>query len=140
MAPTWAGPGWFNILSIPIRFRLLYRTISLGLEQAGNGPCRRHIQGSKIAKGHESVKNKLTSVKVSNPRREDQTHKKLKRSAKRVDIHCCKTSKNLRGDPSVKKVSMPEKAERGTLWDFSASILSQNIKKWKGPFGEFFEK
>ena len=34
-----------------------------------------------------------------------------------------------------------EKIERGTLWDFSTSILSQNSKKMKvGPFGENFPK
>ena len=32
---------------------------------------------------------------------------------------------------------MPKKTERGGLWDFSTSILSQNIKKNAGgPFGE----
>ena len=32
---------------------------------------------------------------------------------------------------------MPKKTERGALWDFSTSILSQNIKKNAGgPFGE----
>ena len=31
---------------------------------------------------------------------------------------------------------MPKKTERGTFWDFSTSILSQNSKKMKGgPFG-----
>ena len=37
---------------------------------------------------------------------------------------------------------MPKKTERGTLWDFSTSILSQNSKKIEGgPFGEkFYEK
>ena len=38
---------------------------------------------------------------------------------------------------------MPKKTERGTLWDFSTSIPSQNIKKLKGdPLGKnlFFEK
>ena len=37
---------------------------------------------------------------------------------------------------------MPKKTERGTIWDFSTSILSQNIKKMQGgPFGEnFFSK
>ena len=29
---------------------------------------------------------------------------------------------------------MPKKLKRGTLWDFSTSILSQNIKKLKGGF------
>ena len=31
-----------------------------------------------------------------------------------------------------KKVSQCRKTERGTLWGFSTSILSQNIKKLKG--------
>ena len=37
---------------------------------------------------------------------------------------------------------MLKKTERGTLWDFSTSILSQNIKKMQGdPLGKkFFEK
>ena len=38
---------------------------------------------------------------------------------------------------------MPKKLKGETLWDFSTSILSKNIKKLKGgPFGEkkFFEK
>ena len=61
----------------------------------------------------------------------------------------------LKGDPLAKKqifekkVSQCRKTERAlgkterTLWDFSTSILSQNIKKMQGgPFGEnfFFEK
>ena len=35
---------------------------------------------------------------------------------------------------------MPKKTERGTLWDFSTSILSQNIKKNAGGtlWGKFF--
>ena len=34
---------------------------------------------------------------------------------------------------------MRKKTERRTLWDFSTSILSENIKKIEGgPFGEFF--
>ena len=37
---------------------------------------------------------------------------------------------------------MPKKTERGTLWDFSTFILSQNIKKTHGdPLGKnFFRK
>ena len=32
---------------------------------------------------------------------------------------------------------MPKKLKGGTIWDFSNSILSKNIKKLKvGPFGE----
>ena len=38
---------------------------------------------------------------------------------------------------SGKNPTMPKKLKRGTLWDFSTSILSQNIKKMQaGPFGE----
>ena len=38
-----------------------------------------------------------------------------------------------------KSLTMPKKTERGTIWDFSKSILSKNIKKLKvGPFGEKF--
>ena len=34
---------------------------------------------------------------------------------------------------------MPKKTEGGPFWDFSTSILSQNIKKLQGgPFGENF--
>ena len=43
-----------------------------------------------------------------------------------------------------KKSHNAEKTERGTLWDFSTSVLSENSKKLKGgPFGEncfFFSK
>ena len=37
---------------------------------------------------------------------------------------------------------MPKKLKRGTLWDFSTSVLSENSKKIEGgPFGEnFFSK
>ena len=36
-----------------------------------------------------------------------------------------------------KKSHNAKKTERGTIWDFSKSILSKNIKKLKvGPFGE----
>ena len=35
---------------------------------------------------------------------------------------------------------MPKKLKGGTLWDFSTSILSENIKKLKGdPLVNFFE-
>ena len=52
------------------------------------------------------------------------------------------------GDPfmeffSKKSLTMPKKLKGGTIWDFSKSILSKNIKKLKvGPFGEkkIFEK
>ena len=40
----------------------------------------------------------------------------------------------------LKSLTMPKKIERGTLWDFSTSILSQNSKNQKklkgGPLGK----
>ena len=37
---------------------------------------------------------------------------------------------------SEKNLTMPKKKlKRGTFWDFSTSILSQNIEKLKGPSG-----
>ena len=38
-----------------------------------------------------------------------------------------------------KSLTMPKETERGTLWDFSTSILSENIQKFKGdPLVIFF--
>ena len=38
---------------------------------------------------------------------------------------------------SKKSLTMPKKLKDGTIWDFSKSILSKNIKKMKvGHFGE----
>ena len=38
-----------------------------------------------------------------------------------------------------RSLTMPKKLKEGTLWDFSTSILSENIRKLKGaPFGEKF--
>ena len=40
---------------------------------------------------------------------------------------------------SEKSLTMPKKLKGETLWDFSTSILSQNIKKLKGgPLEKFF--
>ena len=83
-----------------------------------------------------------------------ETHKKsfktlLKNPNDRVDalqgglfgffnIHCCKTSKieGGFGRKNIEKKSLNAKnTERGTLWDFSTSILSQSIKNIEGgPF------
>ena len=43
--------------------------------------------------------------------------------------------------PGALKSYNAEKLKGGTLWDFSTSILSQNIKKCRGdPLGKFFSK
>ena len=50
-----------------------------------------------------------------------------------------KIEKKTKFSFSRKNLTMPKKTERGTLWDFLTSILSQNIKKMQGgPFGEKF--
>ena len=144
-------------------------------KQAGTGPSRRHIQGSKIAK-------RLPSVKYSFTVLENRNFLKIKFSKKlhsqkngpsgapglasaspwRAKVSQCR--KTERVDPlrffSIQFVAKHEKIEeknfhfrekisqcrkklkRGTLWDFSTSILSQNIKKMQGdPLGKnFFEK
>ena len=38
----------------------------------------------------------------------------------------------------IEKSHNAKRTERGTLWNFSISILSQNSKKWRGTFGEKF--
>ena len=59
---------------------------------------------------------------------------------------CCKISKKLERGPfgekkfSEKNLTVPKKTERGTLWDFPTSFLSQNSKRnWRGdPLEEIF--
>ena len=60
---------------------------------------------------------------------------------------CCKISKKLKGGPFgekkiQKKVSQCRKTERGILWDFPTSILSQNSKNIEGGtlWGKFFSE
>ena len=49
--------------------------------------------------------------------------------------------KNLVKKISEKSLTFRKKTEGGTLWDFSTSILSQNIKKLKGdPLGKKIRK
>ena len=79
-------------------------------KQAGTGPSRRHIQGSKIAKRLPSVKYSFTVVE-NQKFFEKFFFEKL--HTKKMD----RVTKKLKG---------------GTLWDFPTSILSQNIKKMQG--------
>ena len=146
-------------------------------EQAGTGPSRRHIQGSKITKRLPGVKYSFTVLENRNFLKK-YFSKKLhtqkngpsgtpglaSASPWRAKVSKCR--KTERGDPlwffNIHSVAKHEKIETkififgkkshnaekklkgGTLWDFSTSIRSQNIKKVQGgPFGEkcfFFEK
>ena len=136
-------------------------------QQAGTGPSRRHIQGSKIAKRLPSVKHSFTVLENRNFLKK-KFFEKITYSKKwtewRAKVSQCR--KTERGDPlwffNIHSVAKHEKIEEnknfhfrekisqcrkklkgGTLWDFSTSILSQNIKKMQGgALGEnfFFEK
>ena len=91
-------------------------------KQAGTGPSRRHIQGSKIAKRLPSVKYSFTVVENRNIFEVFFWKNYIKKWTDwRANVSQCR--KKLKG---------------GTLWDFPTSILSQNIKKMQG--GPFEEK
>ena len=134
-------------------------------KQAGTGPSRRHIQGSKKAKRLPSVKYSFTVLENQNFLKK-KFFEKITYSKKwtdwRAKVSQCR--KTERGDPlrffNIHSVAKHKKIENknfhfrekisqcrkklkgGTLWDFSTSILSQNIKKMQGdPLGKkFFSK
>ena len=87
------------------------------LEQAGTGPSRRHIQGSKIAKRLPSVKYSLLQ------------YSKIENFSKKIDRVARRGS--LARAPGALKSHNAEKLKGGTLCGFSTSILSQNVKKLK---------
>ena len=133
------------------------RTSVLEIEQAGTGPSRRHIQGSKIAKRLLSVKYSLLQYsKIENftkkkfpkngpsgapgpasasPwRAERGTLPKLSTFLSQLKGFVAKHQK-IEGEKillSEKNLTVPEKLKGGTLWDFPTSILSQNSKKIEG--------
>ena len=135
-------------------------------KQAGTGPSRRHIQGSKIAKRLPSVNYSFTVLENRNFLKKNFS-KKLhtqkngpsgapglaSASPWRAKVSQCRGTE--RGDPlrffNIHSVAKHEKIEEnknfhfrekisqcrkklkgGTLWDFSTSFLSQNIKKNAG--------
>ena len=143
-------------------------------KQAGTGPSRRHIRGSKIAKRLPNVKYSFTVLENRNFLKKKKFFEKItysnkmdrvaRRSPWRAKVSQCR--KTEREDPlrffNIHSVAKHEKIEEnknfhfrekisqcrkklkgGTLWDFSTSILSQDIKQMQGgPFGEkfFFRK
>ena len=99
----------------------------MDVEQAGTGPSRRHIQGSKTAKRLPSVKYSFTVL---------ENRKFLKKKFEKITYSKKWTEWRA-------KVSQCRKSERGrTLRGFSTSILTQNIKKMQGDPSEkiFLEK
>ena len=86
----------------------------LEIKQAGTGPSRRHIQGSKIAKRLPSVKYSFTVLENRNF---------LKKKIFEKITYSKKWTESRAG---ALKSHNAEKLKGGTLWDFSTSILSQN--------------
>ena len=94
-------------------------------QQAGTGPSRRHIQGSKIAKGHQSFKVFSSTALKKFFEKSLTTPKKIER-----------------GEPLgffyTQSVAKPKKSEGGTLWGkfFFRKKVSQCREQLKGgPFG-----
>ena len=109
-----------------IGFLTIFRQPSC--KQAGTGPSRRHIQGSKIAKRLPSVKYSFTVLENRNFLkkkffRKNYILKKMDRVARRG---------SLERAPGALKSHNAEKLKGRTLWNFSTSILWQNIEKNAG--------
>ena len=90
------------------------------LKQAGTGPSRCHIQGSKIAKGRQSFKVFSSTALKNFLKKVSQRQKKIEGIFRPFGIFlypvCRKTQKN----------------EGWTLWDFFPKKVSQCRKKLKG--------
>ena len=111
--------------------RLLNQKVSIRLggapetkKQAGTGPSRRHIQGSKIAKGHQSFK-VFSSTALKFFLKSLTTPKKIERGDPSGFFYTqsvAKPKKKLKGGPfgeiffSEKSLAMPKKLKGGTLW------------------------
>ena len=98
-------------------------------QQAGTGPSRRHNQGSKTTKGLPRVNLQYSKIEKA----KNGPSGALKGDTSEIVI----ILSQLKGEPLQEKqileknVSQCRKTEQGTLWGFSTSILSQNIKKLK---------
>ena len=100
------------------------------LEQAGTGPSRRHIQGSKIAKGLPRVNlqySKIEKAKKNGPSGAPGPASASPWRAKRGTLPKLSTFlSQLKGGPTLwrknkflkKKSHNAEKLQGGTLWDF----------------------
>ena len=92
------------------------------MEQAGTGPSRPHIQGSKIAKGHQSFKVFFSTALKIFLEKSLTTPKKMKGGPSGIFLYpvCRKTQKKLKGGALwgifFRKVSQCRKKQRGTLW------------------------
>ena len=101
-------------------------------KQAGTGPSRRHIQGSKIAKRLPSVKYSFTVLENQNFLKKKFSKKLLKKWTKNLTM----PKKTERGDPlgffNIHSVAKHQKNAGGTLWGkilFFEKKVSQCRKK-----------
>ena len=122
-------------------------------KQAGTGPSRRHIQGSKIAKRLPSVKYSFTVLENRNFLKKNFSKKlhtqkigpsgapgPASASPWRAKVSQCR--KTERGDPlrffNIHSVAKHEKIEEKIFFSFSGKKISQCRKKLKGgPFEVF---
>ena len=122
-------------------------------EQAGTGPGRRHIQGSKIAKRLPSVKYSLLQYsKIENFSKKTGPNGALKsHNAEKLagdplsffNIHSVAKHEKIEENKKVlfsgKNLTMPKKTERGDpLGFFNIHSVAKHQKNAGGPFGEFF--
>ena len=96
-------------------------------KQAGTGPSRRHIQGSKIAKRLPSVNSQYS--KIEKPKKVDRVERRAPLTRTPGALKGGDTSKivnifvAVEGGPfgektNFRKASQCQKTKRGTLWDF----------------------
>ena len=113
------------------------------LKQAGTGPSRRHIQGSKIAKRLQSVKYSFTLLEIRNFLKnvffEKITYSK-KWTEWRANVSQCR--KTERGDPlrffNIHSVAKHEKIEENKNFHFREKISQCRKKTERGdPLGFF---
>ena len=118
-------------------------------KQAGTGPSRRHIQGSKIAKGLPRVNLQYSKIEKAKKWTEWRAASASPWRAERGTLPKLSTFlSQLKGGPFgeknkfSKKKSQCRKLKGGTLWDFPTSILTQNSKEIEGGtrWGFFFPK
>ena len=114
------------------------------MEQAGTGPSRPHIQGSKIAKGHQSFKVFFSTALKIFLEKSLTTPKKMKGGPSGIFLYpvCRKTQKKLKGGPFgeffSEKSRNAEKKQRGTLWSRPALYVIRGnfLVMFPGPTGE----
>ena len=111
---------FFRLLST---CHIFHKLATLRYQQAGTGPNRRHIQGSKIAKRLPSVKYSLLQ------------YSKIENFTKKISkkLHTQKNGPSgapgpASASPWRAKVSQCRKTERGTLWGFQHTFCRKTSK------------